>query len=240
MKLISHLIIPDLHAPYHDEKAWRLALKVGAFVKPDVIVTMGDFIDNYCVSAHRKNPKRARELSFEVDSAKARLDELDALGAKKKYFIGGNHESRLERFLCDKAPELYGMVDIAELLLLKQRGWSYTPYGGTLKLGDTSFTHDLGRAGEGAPNKARDTYMTHAVIGHVHGMRTDYKGGLGGHSFGWLGSYADVDYMHQAQARYQWQHGLGIGYLDTRGRMHLTNVPFLHGHCVVNGKMISI
>jgi hypothetical protein len=236
---VCHLIIPDLHAPYHDERAWRLALKVGRFLRPDVIVTLGDFIDNYCVSGHRKNPKRARELSYEVDNARARLRELETLGARKKHFLGGNHEHRLERYLCDRAPELYGMVTIDELLRLKPNGWKYVHYGQTLRLGDTSFTHDLGKCGENAPNKARDTYRTHAVIGHVHGMRLDYKGGLVGAAFGWLGSLEHADYMHGAEAGYRWQHGVGIGYLDGRGRMHLTPVAFLDGKCVVNGTLLS-
>lgn len=240
MRLVTHLIVPDLHAPYHDEKAWALLLKVGRVLKPQVIVTLGDFVDNYCVSAHRKNPRRARELSTEIDSARTRLAELGALNAKEKHFIAGNHEHRLERYLCDKAPELYGMISVEQLLGLKKAGWSYTPYGATLRLGDTRFTHDLGSSGEGAPNKARDTYQANAVIGHVHGMRSDYKGAKGGHSFGWLGNYEAIDYMHQTTARYQWQHGCGIGYLDTAGRMRLVSVPFTGGACVVEGRYVSL
>ncbi len=90
-KLESALIIPDLHAPYHDARAFALMLKVGKALRPKKIVIMGDFMDCYCVSDHDKDPQRATLLKEELWTVTACLDQVDALGAQDKTFCGGNH-----------------------------------------------------------------------------------------------------------------------------------------------------
>jgi predicted phosphodiesterase len=57
-KLEKILLISDVHVPYHDKKAFNLVLEVGKKLKVDQVVIGGDFIDNYSVSSHDKNPNR--------------------------------------------------------------------------------------------------------------------------------------------------------------------------------------
>ena len=166
-KLEPLLICPDTHVPYHDVRAWELMLRVGKAIKPTHLVCIGDLLDFYSVSSHSKSPERALKLADELEAGNAALDQLDALGATEKKFIAGNHCDRLTRYLQDKAPELFDVIGIPELLKLEERGWEYTPYKSDTKVGKVNFTHDVGVAGRNATFKALDTYQHSVVTGHT-------------------------------------------------------------------------
>ena len=111
-KLEKILLWPDTHIPYHDKKAVDLILKVAKKWKPDTIVLGGDFIDNYSVSSHDRDPNRSLKLDIEVEETIKYLKIIKELKAKKNIFIAGNHEWRLERYLMSVAPELNNIVSI--------------------------------------------------------------------------------------------------------------------------------
>lgn len=236
------LIVPDTHVPYEDGRAWNLMLKCARDWKPDTIVILGDFGDFYSVSSHDKRPDRVRLLDDEVASINVRLTELDGLNASEKYFIAGNHEDRLERYLTQKAPELFNLVKVRDLFKLDSRGWKYTPYKQSLKLGKLNLTHDCGNAGGQAHTKALGTFQHNIVIGHTHRMSVAYEGNAAGEShvgamFGWLGDVKGIDYMHQVQALRGWQLGFGVGWMEESGVVHLAPVPMVNYACVLEGKL---
>jgi hypothetical protein len=237
------LIAGDIHRPYHSEVGWKLLLKVGKRLKPKHILLMGDFLDCYCVSSHSKDPKRVNDLKWEIEDGKKGLRELDALGATNKVFIGGNHCDRLSRYLQDKAPELFGLVDIPGLLELPQNGWKYVPYKHHTRIGKLYLTHDVGSAGRYSTHRALDTYQHSVVTGHAHRLSYVVEGNAVGEyklsaQFGWLGDVNKVDYMTRAKARKDWALGFGVGYLDTAtGYTYLTPVPVVRGTVVVNGEL---
>jgi predicted MPP superfamily phosphohydrolase len=125
------LIIPDTHLPYHDKRAYKLMIKVAKELDPHEIVILGDYADFYSVSSHGKDPTILGLLIDEVESVNKHLDELDDLFPRaKKVYICGNHEHRLERYLCDKAPALFGITSIEHLFKLNLRpNWKFVPYG---------------------------------------------------------------------------------------------------------------
>jgi hypothetical protein len=234
------LFIPDTHVPYEDKRAFRLMLKVAADWRPDALYVGGDFSDCYTVSAHSKDPARGRLLRQEVGAVNRRLDQLDALEAREKHFIEGNHEDRLSRYLADKAPELFGLVSIPELFKLEQRGWTFTPYKQSRRAGKISITHDCGDAGAYAHYKALDTFQGNVVINHTHRLGITYVGNARGKShvgamFGWLGDVRRVDYMHRVKALRAWHLGFGVGYQEPGGVIHLQAIPIINYRCVVGG-----
>jgi predicted phosphodiesterase len=241
-KLEPMLIVPDIHIPYHDKKAVGLMMRVAKDLKPKHLILLGDAIDNYSVSSHSKDPNRVRMLDEEVSALNAELDKFDALNAKHKVFISGNHENRLERYLQDKAPELYNLVKIPELFKLKQRGWEYIPYKDHKELGKIHITHDVGHAGRGSVFQNLDTYQHSVITGHTHKLCYVVEGNAVGEQklsaqFGWLGDVTQVDYMHKAKALKNWALGFGVGYYDpSSGYSYLTPVPIVKYTCVVNGK----
>lgn len=248
-KLRSVLILSDPHRPYHDQRAWDLVIKVGESFKPDVLVVNGDLADFYSVSSHSKDPRRTQQLDVEVKDVNFALDELDALGATDKRFIAGNHEDRLTRYLQDKAPELFTLLDIPDLFKLRQRGWAYTPYKQDTKIGKLHATHDVGSAGRYSTYKALDMYQHSVITGHTHRLSYIVEGNVVGEhklsaSFGWLGDVEKIDYMHRAKAMKDWALGFGVGYINpATGIAYLTPVPIITAggvySCVVNGKFFA-
>src|SRR5690606_24412149 len=241
------LFVPDAHHPFADMKAWRLLLKVGKALKPKHLVVLGDLADFYAVSSHSKDPSRKALLREEVEFVRARLDELDALGASTKLFIEGNHENRLARYLADKAPELFDLVSPEGLLQLKARGWKFTPYKHSDRLGKLWITHDVGTAGRYATYRALDTFQHSSITAHTHRMGYVVEGNAAGEqklsaSLGWLGDVTQIGYMHRFNALKNWALGFGVGYLDPRTKVVYTDpVPIVKGGktytCVVNGAL---
>jgi len=245
-KLEPVLIFGDSHIPYHDKKAFALMLKVAKDLKPKHIYCIGDFMDFYAVSSHSKNPNRALNLLEELQAGEAELDKLDALGAKHKVFISGNHCDRLQRYLQDKAPELFNIVDVPKLLHLKERGWAYVPYKSHTKLGKLHLTHDVGVSGRNSVFQCLDTYQHSIVTGHSHRLAYIVEGNAVGEfklsaQFGWLGDASQIDYMQHAKVLKSWALGFGVGYYDPfSGYVYMTPVPIIKNSCVVSGKLYKV
>lgn len=241
MKLKKVLFVPDTHVPYHDPKAWRLMIKVAKSFKPDIINIQGDFADFYAVSSHSKNPNRRRNLEWEVQEVKEKLDELDSIGARTKIFVAGNHCDRLERYLMDRAPELFNVVRIPDLFDLRKRGWRYVPYKSDTRIGKLYTTHDTGCAGRNAVFRNLDAYQHNVVTGHTHRLAYIVEGNAKGEahvsaSFGWLGDVKQVDYMNRIKAARDWALGFGVGYLAENGTVYVQPVPIINYTAVVEGK----
>jgi UDP-2,3-diacylglucosamine pyrophosphatase LpxH len=240
------LFVPDTHVPYHDKAAWRLALAVARELRPAGVCILGDFLDCYAVSFHEKSPTRVSRLSDEIAATDECLSELEAAtpGARL-VFVEGNHENRVNRYIASQAKALHGMpgLTIREALRLDERGWAWIPYHEHCTIGDTAVTHDGGRAGVYAVRQTMMSMGQSLIIGHVHRVSSQHESTLDGramvgHSFGWLGSHAEVDYRHRSLARREWPHAVGVGTIDASGVLHAHAVPFIGGRAVVNGKEI--
>lgn len=236
------LILPDTHVPYHDRQAWALMLRAAHVLQPDIIIHLGDLADFYSVSFHSKDPGRKNLLIDERDEVRRVLDTLEPFRARK-IITKGNHEHRLERYITDKAPELFGLVDTDEILGFGERDWEVVPYRKSIKIGHVSFTHEEGNAGALAHIKAGATFEGSAVIGHTHAMGMQFWRNAHGvahvsASFGWLGSFDAVDYVHRAKAL-RWQLGFGIGLLEPGGNLLLEPCPIVDGRVSILGRMVS-
>lgn len=245
-KLEKILFIPDSHIPYEDKNAFDLMLKAGKAFKPNHVVILGDFADFYGVSSHSKDPNRALKLQEEIKLVKERLDQVKELGAKNNQYVSGNHEDRLERYLRDKAPELFNFISIPKILGLKEKGFHYTPYKQAYKLGKLNVTHDAGNCGRNAHQKALDTFQHNIIIGHTHRIGYMVEGNANGDRhlsamLGWLGDVEEIDYMHRVKCIKDWSPGFGIGYLDTKtGIVYVQPVPIIKGTCLIEGKLITL
>jgi len=233
------LFVPDTHVPYHDKRAWALMLKAARGWQPDQVVVLGDLVDFFAVSFHPKPPSRRQNLEYEIESLVEVLGELDTLGAKRRVYVSGNHEHRLQRYLTQNAPALYNMLQLEEILKLKDKGWLWVPYMKHTKVGSAYVTHDFGDHGVNAHNKARQTMNADAVIGHTHRMAMHYHSQADGTTtvgamFGHMLDIESVDYMHRART-HAWQLGFGIGHITSDGKTHMHGVPIVNYRCVVDG-----
>lgn len=239
------LVIPDTHRPFHDKKAYDLMMTVGAALPIDEVVLLGDYADFYSVSSHKKDPRLPSMLVDEVTSVIDGLDEIDKVFTRaKKVFIEGNHEFRLERFLCDTAPALFGVTDTEHLLKFNQRpNWRFVPYTPHQKhmiLGSKLMArHEPpGSSAKAAATKG----MVNLVYGHIHRIEEAHVVSLDdtnhvSFSVGWLGNKYHRAFYYVKQ-HWQWQLGFGLVWVDpANGYFYHQKIQILDNYsCVVNGK----
>lgn len=247
------LIIPDTHVPYHDERAWQLLLQVARAFGFDYILILGDFGDCYATSAHVKSPKRVAIIRLEGDAVKKKLTELDnavvegrrkngyILRVRRKKYVKGNHETRIERQILERLSSLDDVISTEKLFGLRELGWEVTQYRDHTKIGKLYATHD---ASVNGALKVLNTFQSNIVSGHDHAINYCVRGNATGEAhvsatFGWLGDRDKVDYMHKIKAYRDWALGFGIGYLGDNGYIYLVPVPIVDYTCVVEGRLFT-
>lgn len=240
-------IEPDTHVPFHDSRAWNLSNAVAADRKPDHFIKLGDWLDLYTLSSHQKDPEfRNWTFKGELEAANTLLDEQDKIlsGCKSKIYIMGNHESRFDRFISSRAPELYGITSISRELHLKKRGWKVVPYGDFYQLGHIYYTHDTGTAGARAHLDAEQTMCDNVVIGHTHRLGYAVIGNQSGKPhvatmLGWLGDKKYAKYMGSAAKNRYWSQAFGTGVMDRNGITYITPHPIVNYTACVDGHVFS-
>lgn len=244
-------VLPDIHSPYHDERALGAALRGGEKWLGQVpshrriVLIQGDVQDNFKISFHRKTPGRGKNLEHEVAVTCGVLDMIESLGAQRVVFTEGNHEARLERYLVDKAPELFGMITMPGLLRISERpGWEWVPFKSHAFIGDTLCTHELGFVGKYALAHTVNSAACSTLTGHTHRIGVTEGADVHGNprfgaSFGWLGRNDEIDYMYEAVAKREWAHGFGTGIVDSRGKLHVYAHRITEGRTVVDGYEIA-
>ncbi len=237
MSIKTGIIIPDCHVPFHDKVAFKLALSIIAKLQPEYVVIIGDFADFYAVSLHGCDPGRQANMKWEIQEVNKALDRIEKLGIKKVIYCEGNHETRLTRYIMKKAPELDGLLSAKEAFKIKERGWTWVPYMDYLQIGKLYVTHDYGRSGKYCAQQTLADFQHNIAFGHSHRATLCYSGNAVGEqhvgaSLGWLGDPSTIDYMHKRKIQ-EWQHGVGLFYLEPNKNVHLHFVPFLNGKAIV-------
>lgn len=247
MSIKTALIVPDCHRPFHDRKAYALMIKVASLVGLDEVVVLGDYADFYSVSRHLKDPRVGTLLVEEISSVREGLDELEHLfPSAKKVFLEGNHEQRLEKYLIEKAPGLFGVTDIPFLFELNRRPlWSYIPFGRSQSyrvLGSDLFAFHRPKAS--TPKQHIGKTFVSSVYGDIHKIERAHSVSLDGKQLiavcpGWLGDVTSrvFDYMPSVP---QWQLGFAIVYLDTETQaFHVEQFEIKNHATILHGKKVS-
>lgn len=220
MKVKRALVIPDCHIPYEDKRAYDLMLEVAQDFDPDEIVILGDYADFYAINSHGKDADMLGiKLIDEIHEVWARLDELQLLFPNaKKVFIEGNHEYRLARYINQKAPDLFGLVDTSSILNLEERGFHFVPYSPNQKyhiLGSSLIArHEPLSGGKHVAQNTVEKAMHSVIFGHTHRIQeaqtvTIHGENLRGISCGWLGD-SGSSVMQYVRSHHQWAHAFSL------------------------------
>lgn len=212
---------------------------VGRELKPDVVTILGDYLDAESLSSFSKDPDRHHILKEEVDDANRGLDEFDRYYPKaRKIYIQGNHEFRLERYIRDRAPALYSLAYLPDILRLHTRGWEYVKYGKHIRIGKLIFTHGtIVRLNTAAAMLQK--YEHSVCFGHIHRIEESLKVNALGDAHvaftpGWLGDANQVDYIKDFA---NWQLGFALVYHLANGEFFHTTHKIVNYKTVVNGKL---
>lgn len=181
---MRHLVVPDTQIRKGVPTDHIEAL--GNYIvakQPEVIILLGDWWDMPSLSSYASAyEKEGGRLEDDIESGFEGLDRLigplEAYNKRRKhkykpkmYFITGNHENRLNRYL-DAHPELKGLESFEYLKRLKQYGIKVIPFLEPKVLNGISYAHyfyakltgrALGGTAQSKLNKLKFSY----VQGHV-------------------------------------------------------------------------
>jgi len=227
------LEMSDIHFPYHDPCAVRLATRVVAMWQPDTIIVNGDAVDFYAVSAYDRDPAQLRQggLQREIDLLCEFLGELNAVKPQDAsvHYLPGNHEDRLRRYLW-RNNELADLkaLELPTLLQLDAYGVQYHADEIELAQGHLVVKHGtFVRKWGGLSAMAElenEKYAVSTVTGHTHRMgftmvRTRHNL-IGGWEGGCLCNLLPEYVKHP-----NWQQGITLIYEDG-DHFSVTQVPF--------------
>jgi hypothetical protein len=245
-RLDTWLIYSDAHVPFEKKEYLDLVNEIGRTIRPHGIAVIGDFGDLLSVSSHPKLPHHYRwQLKDEVEAVNARLDQIDAIGAKERRFFIGNHDIRGQRTAMKQMIGLYDSLDPVHLYKLKERGWISHAYQEHAQIGKIWGVHDSGNSGKYAVWQNGDMFGASTMQGHVHNAGCQYFGTVLGErhvsaTLGWLGDERYAEYLAPIKKTRNWQHAFGVMYVerDTQNS-HLNVVPIADGRCVVGGQLFE-
>jgi predicted phosphodiesterase len=170
-------ILSDVHVPYHDERAVRVAVDHLLEVGIDALVLNGDIADFYAISRWIKDP-RQRDFAGELEACR------DFIGWIREQFPdipmvykAGNHEERFQIFIWQHAPELSKdrLTSLQAWLHLDEHDITLIEEKRPIMLGKLPVLHGHEKGtGISAPvNQARGAFMRlHHTVLEGHGHRT--------------------------------------------------------------------
>jgi predicted phosphodiesterase len=229
----------DVHIPYHDNNALETMFDKFEEEKVDGIYINGDLLDFYALSFHEKDPRKAR-FKDEIEAGREFLEYVrERFLGIPIYFIPGNHENRLERYLRRKAVEILD-VDEFRLDVLLQVGATrieYIPFRSRVSFGNYLIEHGDKIPGAGGVVPARTALMklkTNVIINHFHKTSSssqrvyniDDSSTINGYSLGCM-CELEPEYLEINE----WNHGFAI--LDNKkGKISVRQFK------IENGKII--
>lgn len=228
------LWMSDIHVPYHSIEAVTTAIQVGLEEEVDTIFLGGDFMDFYAISSYEKDPRK-RSFAQELELGKEMLARIrEVFPDQAIFYMVGNHEERLEKYMRVKAPELLDCeaFTIEELLDFKRFNVHCIKNKSTCAAGDLTLMHghEYGRGGGGVFPARSLLTKTHkaAICGHWHRPSdcavNDIQGNvIRAYSTGCL-SELHPEYMPLND----WQHGCAV-ITVTDGKAKVQNLRIKNG-----------
>lgn len=100
----------DVHIPFQDDRAVACFIKYCKEKQPEAIVLNGDILDMFMLSKFTKG--EGRNPLEEITMCRGLLEMIrKACPTSDIYYVIGNHENRLEKYVLSKAPELASLIE---------------------------------------------------------------------------------------------------------------------------------
>lgn len=226
----SYGAIFDPHIPYHDLYAMEVAIE--KFIAEGIknIILGGDVIDCYQLSRWDRDPRK-RKFSEEVNMLKSFIKELK--NDFNVIYKCGNHEERYEKFLIQKAPELFDLEILAFENVIGIPGIEYVKNKRIMKAGRLNVIHghEFGESIFSPVNPARGLFLrskASAICGHYHQssehMETDMNGKVSG---AWsVGCLCDLNPHYRPLNK--WNHGFATIHHDG-DEFEVSNFKIING-----------
>lgn len=211
------IIGSDIHIPFHDSDAVTAFLAYIDGAAPDVVVLNGDVLDMFMLSRFTKG--EGRNPLEEIEECRRLLAKIKDIvpSITKLYYIIGNHETRLERYVLSKAPELASLVeDVFTIIQADKYGFKGCA---SLTINDkVVIKHGtlLGnKSGLSAIKEMEASYMSGAS-GHTHRL-CKYIARKAGRKFFWMETGCLCGLNPEYMVNPNWQQGFAeIEFFDNK------------------------
>ncbi len=233
------LILSDVHLPFHDRGVLELAVAEASRRGVKGVLLNGDILDAHQLSRFDKRPDDVRFVE-EIRQGREFLRWLRARLPKARIvWRDGNHDARLFNFLCNKAPELFGLdvLQLPNLLRFGETGTEYVTDMRVITLGRLHVVHGHEyRPGITVPvNPARGLFLRakgNALCGHFHQTSEHHEPTIAGKPQGcWsTGCCCQLNPPYCPLSR--WNHGFAFCEVGAAGQFSVQNLRVLDGEVV--------
>jgi hypothetical protein len=252
-ELRKAIVIPDIHAPFHDEPAFNCILQCIEIAQPDTAIVLGDLCELGSVSPwkyrRRKRPdldSHLKHIDKDISVGNDILDTLDFCldenGTTEKYFCEGNHEIWLDNFI-EEYPFLEKDYAPANAFKLEDRGYMYLPYGEYLTIGKLNFYHGGHYHGKYHAMYHVATLGANVVYAHMHDVSRQGLASLSGVHAAWcIGSLKNHDNKSNQWLRgrkVNWSHAFAVVYWFEEGSFRVEVVDITGGKTIFMGEEID-
>jgi predicted phosphodiesterase len=231
-------VLADMHIPFHEKPIIDLGIKLAR--KEDVVGVLlnGDQMDFHVLSKFDKTPDDPR-YKEEVHKGREMLAYLRLKFPRARIiWKDGNHEERLHRFLCRKAPELYGLdvLSIPSLFMFADYGIEYVTDRRVIQLGDLSVIHGHEYPGTRCPvNPARAIYLKakgSVLCGHWHQISAHHAQTISGKPQTAWSTGCACGLKPPFATLNDWEHGFAFVEIFQDGGFKVRNLQVIDGKAV--------
>lgn len=175
----------DIHIPFQDNAAVRAFIEYCKKKQPEVVVLNGDVLDMFMLSRFTKG--EGRNPLEEMTMCQGFLDSLrKAVPNADIYYVIGNHENRLEKYVLNKAPELASLIEDVFTIIktsdYRVRGCASVTFNDNFVCKHGTLLGN--KSGLSAIKEMENAYMSGAT-GHTHRL-CKYIARKSGRKFVWL------------------------------------------------------
>lgn len=239
-----HIVINDLHMPFHNKQVLELITRFIYEHNPHTLHLLGDIVDFYNISNFNKNPNRKFVLQDELDQTTEYLFELrHNLPHTQIIYYEGNHENRLQKYLWSKNSELGTLraLQLQELLQFKELHIEYFNYSQYNKIGKLLFHHGdvISKWSAMTAKRVYEKSGSSIIIGHCHRLGSFFHTSFGGeHASFENGCLCQLnpEYMRGIS---DWQHGFSVIHF-IKDEFFVNQIPIINNRFMYNGELYKL
>ena len=209
----------DMQIPFQDTPSVKAVLRFSHDFEPTHVVVAGGGMDFYLMSQFDHNPSRQFRFKDELEIGHRIIKDIELATPKAdRYWLDGNHEDRLRRWLWRNGAVIAGLPSLEPQKLLHLDDWSYQTYGSSLNVMGVVIEHGEGGTG----NMARSMFTkrgTSGICGHSHRLHDLHVTNAGG-EFRYIENGCLCSLKPEFVARPNWQHAFTYGIVSA-GKLRL-------------------